>query len=147
MIVYVAGRQQGKTTAIVRWLLEDPQHRCILVGDQERKKHIMRFLYRFAPIRDKKFWEDRIFLAAPIHFQQRGYLAREIGIDDLEYVLGILFRSEVQFVTTTATPLGPGLRDTFEDFGDYIDGEAAWADDTLEIEGRRAIDGGPYYRS
>lgn len=111
MFVYVAGRQQGKTLATVRWLLEKPQHRAILVSNAKRKDHIMRTLQQLGPIRDRSYWSFRIIVVQQLDafrdIDPRG-IAQELAIDDLDEVLKAVFGSRVDFATVNATPLLAG---------------------------------------
>ncbi len=132
MIVFVAGRQQGKTIAVVRWLLEDPQRRALLVATQDRKNEIMRMLYQLAYMRDRRYWEQRIIVGSPDFLE--GYAPVEVGIDDLDTLLEQIFRLRVEFVTINATLIHP---EPYRPEG-FIDGEC-WPEDSKEIEPRPTL--------
>lgn len=113
MIVITGGRQQGKTEAIVRWLHEDPQRRCVLVADLDRKRYILGRLH-VGSLRGFP-WKDHVVVAS--NFMFGGYMrghARpfhfpEVAVDDMEDVFKVVFGATLAFATMTATwiPLGP----------------------------------------
>lgn len=108
MFVMVAGRQQGKTVAVCRWLLEQPMNRAIVVADEGRRKHLLRILRDMAPVDVyNKYWSERVVV---VEYATRGLLrglALQVAIDDLEYVLVKLFNAEVDFATINATLINP----------------------------------------
>jgi len=111
MIVVTGGRRSGKTSAVIRWLLEDPQYRAVAVLNHERRQHLRAMLREVVPhinptnFRILTVQELYGFMVAPN--QQRGDI-HEIAIDDAEEVLKQLFGARVGFMAMTATwiPLG-----------------------------------------
>jgi hypothetical protein len=84
MQIIVSPRQNGKTTKIVKWLLED-QKRVLMVGDEKTKKLIIRHFP------EARMASDRIFTLVDF---ERGTLAvtrfakgTSLGIDDLDLIL------------------------------------------------------------
>jgi len=109
VIVVTGGRQSGKTNAVIRWLLEQPGERAVIVGSFERADYIIKQLRQF----DFRFpWKEHIIIANGdyIFNSQRG-LSRfhHLAIDDAEYVLSRAFGADIDFMTVNATwiPLAP----------------------------------------
>jgi hypothetical protein len=140
MIIYGAGRRQGKSTAIVSWLLEDPEHRTVLVHDYQRVQHLVYMIGKIVGYNlPKKFWEDRIMVIRDLSelARFRGMHHREFAIDDVDEVLRSFLGAPITLMTATATVIKvptPGEQ------GDYIDvdfEEDGW--NKAELGGRRQI--------
>lgn len=140
----VAGRQQGKSVTAVRWLMEQPSERVLLTSTEDRKHHLARIASRLLPAREmshgdfvhaKHFIIDRILVADTYNLAMRG-IAAEIGIDDAEEVLRILFGRPVGFAAFNAT-LVPVVTIPNFNRGDYVDAEQT------PIEAPKAIRGRP----
>lgn len=131
----VAGRGQGKSVTAIRWLLERSDgSRVLLVANADRKHHLSRLALRMLPgSQATKEFIDRyvrphIIIADTYnHTIMRDFAnGREIGIDDAEEVLRILFRGRVELATFNATliPVVGGMTVN----GDFIDGEQTSVD-------------------
>lgn len=136
----VAGRGQGKSFTAIRWLLEQPQDRVLITSDLSRRKHLLHVAERLVTrrMRDKhtfnRYVADRILPVATLterfHLSVRSF-ASEVGIDDAEEVLRILFQARVELATFNATliPVVGGMTVN----GDFIDAEQT------SVEARRSI--------
>jgi hypothetical protein len=113
MFVIISGRQGGKTDTVVRWLIEDPERRIALVASESRKRSLLNRVLLLSPSSiTKSFWQDRIRVASELLGGGSGFRGRgphQIGIDDLEDVLGVLLSfvtgGILELVTMTATPI------------------------------------------
>jgi len=124
MIVVTGGRRSGKTSAVIRWLLEDP-NRGVVVRDHRRRQHFEGMLRESAPHIDPAHFKRNIlttedlyglmFRGGGMHPRSpRGHLPfSELAFDDGEEVLEQLFGARVGFIAMTATwiPLGPSQPD------------------------------------
>lgn len=153
MIVLTGGRQSGKTSALIRWLMESPD-RGILCLDQQRAEHLVRTLQRAYPYIRRNWRENIVTVEGMLHFiRGRGSRLslsgpfREMGIDDAEEVLSKLFGTQVGIAAMTATwiPLSQG-NDTIKAYveeprpiGDEIHYDA---EIVLNTEDRRDMWGG-----
>lgn len=107
MYIVTGGRRSGKTATTIRWLLEDPQNRVVIVINSDRRQEFIRLLKDLIPNHD---WRPHVITAtdAPIQGNMRGH-DRGMGryhhycIDDLDIFLEMLFRSKVEFATANAT--------------------------------------------
>lgn len=132
MFVMVAGRQQGKSFTALRWLLERSDgSRVLLVANQDRRRHLLREVVKLLPPSLPKEFFSRyvaphIIVADGIYFMRDFAHGREIGIDDAEEVLRILFRGRVELATFNATliPVVGGMTVN----GDFIDAEQTSVD-------------------
>ena len=112
MIVVTGGRRSGKTTTVIRWFLEAPGQRAILVVDESRRKHILRSLRESAPHIDPNQF-GKYIITAETYYGQLGHRGHwpwtQIAIDDAEDVLYKLLGANVEFMAMTATwiPIGP----------------------------------------
>jgi hypothetical protein len=109
MIVLTGGRRSGKTAAIIRWLLEDPQRRAVVVTDARMRDHI---LYRLQDTLPSYDWRHQVITANDYARYQRGgghSPYTELAFDDLEKILEIMFGAHAEMATVNATwiPLGP----------------------------------------
>lgn len=144
MFVMVAGRQLGKSVTAARWLLEQPGERALLTSTEDRKHHLIRVATRLLPVREmshrdfadlKHLIMDRVFAASAMSgYVMRG-IAVEIGIDDAEEVLRILFQRPVGFAAFNAT-LVPVVSVPNFNRGDYVDAEQTSIDAPKAILGR-----------
>lgn len=125
MIVYVAGRGQGKTNALVRWFLEQPHERGVIVANKAMRNHFLHMLYRLTGFSRVTFrrYEDNIVTASQLFGRANlRYRFREVGIDDAEQVIKELMGINIDFMAMNATLLD--FRYTRqEEQTDYIDGE------------------------
>lgn len=110
MIVLTGGRQSGKTSAVIRWLMEAPGHRGVLVLNEDRKIHLIRTLQRAYPdLIGRVHWRDYVITVDDVQggfFRGRDHRHGpfvELGIDDAEEVLSRLFGSRVEMAAMTAT--------------------------------------------
>lgn len=139
MFVMVAGRRFGKTWATVRWLLEQPNARIIVTSDENRRQRIVGLLQDMAPVgATRGFWDSRVISAQTGMIGLRGLRAQEIGIDDCEDVLHILFGREVGFATMNAS-LIPLYRPEH-----YMEGESR-EQPRDKTEGREQLEQQPRY--
>lgn len=140
MIIYGAGRRMGKSTAIVSWLLEDPEHRIILVHQQQRKLHLISMIGKMINYSvPRKFWEARVVVSNDwAHLSRRMHERHNaIAIDDAEEVLRTLLGSPVELMTCTATVIKVPTPGEQKDYIDVDFTEDGWA--KQEITPRRQI--------
>jgi hypothetical protein len=115
VIVLTGGRASGKTSALIRWVMENPSERGILCLDEQRARHIIHMFERVYPNFTWE-WKHNVVTVQYMLYSTRGrgnHLSlqgpfREIGIDDAEEVLSRLFGSRVGMAVMNATwiPLG-----------------------------------------
>ena len=116
MFVMVAGRAQGKSVTALRWLLEQPGHRMLIVANVDRKHHLshqaLRMVLDTIPAKEfvDRYIRPNIVIAERLERIQLIGRGREIGIDDAEEVLRIMFGGRVEFATFNAT-LVPAFHD------------------------------------
>jgi hypothetical protein len=102
----IRGRQGGKTTELLTWLLDHPD-RCVLVLDEQRRRSLVRMLGQMerAKVSDAK----RILTLTDISYNGlRGSTATDIGIDDLDAILPILlgpWHKTIGMVTATGVSI------------------------------------------
>jgi hypothetical protein len=153
MFAFIAGRRSGKTAQVARWFWESPQERGILVADQKHKQNMQRELSRMTPAtldeyHYKHFVKDSVIIAE--HYDQfRGrFPFRQIGIDDLDAVLGRLFGQygQVEIVTATATLIAPAMpfHQAAANGGDVVDGDVV-EDNDRAVEGYKALPTSPHF--
>jgi len=147
MFAFISGRRSGKTWQVAKWFWENPSERGILVADEKHKREMLRALQYTMPATLDEYHTNHFYrssiLVAGEHQGYRGrYPFREIGIDDLDRVLGRMFGQygQVEMVTATATLVSPPpflhTRNLFNDDKDTVDGDIV---DSYEVEGRRAL--------
>lgn len=111
MFVIVAGRGQGKTSALAEWFFENPGYRGIIVANESIRRNTVRELARKAVElnmqRIDAKWLTTYVVAASNGFSTkawlRGHQVREWAIDDTDQVLQVLFGVPIEYVTMTAT--------------------------------------------
>lgn len=115
MFVMVAGRAQGKSVTALRWLLEQPGHRMLIVANADRKHHLLRTASQMIPNSIpaeeflKRYVSPNIVIADRIERIQYIARGREIGIDDAEEVLKIMLGGRVEFAAFNATLVPTGF--------------------------------------
>lgn len=110
MILYVSGRQLGKTTQVVRWWLVDPGQRVIYCPNMERAKHVQRTA--LALVGDR--WTAGQKRLIPMNIRvfpynsdaRHGVVAENYAIDDLEEVLSNFLGFIPDFITATGQIFG-----------------------------------------
>lgn len=112
MIVVTGGRRSGKTSAVIRWLLERPGQRGVIVVDRSRARFFMDAIREAAPHLDPEHFRGMIVTAEKFYGPvSRGthWPFTEVAIDDAEDVLRVMLGSIVGFMAMTATwiPLAP----------------------------------------
>lgn len=130
MFVLAAGRQQGKTQAIVDWYLEHPNRRVIFVANARRKEELVDRIGQTCHyvLRKGDVYRQVVVLGPrhsllPINLDRGQGL--ECAIDDVEEVLSNFIGSRLEFMTTNATLVGPPRTRT----GNYVEGEVVeWPD-------------------
>lgn len=140
MFVMVAGRGQGKSVTAVRWLLEQPGDRMLLTSSGHRRQHLMRVVQTaMSGTGSRSLYEHIATRIAVVGERERYLHAREIGIDDAEEVLRLLFGAEISFMTVNGT-----LVPTFHDAASsrFMDGEFTEAE-FKALKERKAIQDGP----
>lgn len=126
----VAGRGQGKTQAIVNWLLEQPGERAVVVADGQRGQQIRNrlldalYAHRMDTPRQLQLI-DNMVVTIDYVLRSHGPLYaryRQIAIDDAEFVLSKMFGGQVELVTMNATlmPMAPQVHWKGRD---YVDGD------------------------
>lgn len=112
----------------LRWLLEQPGHRILIVANTDRKHYLLHAATRLLPGGHdpanfiKRHIEPQIVVVHELDRVHRAFgRANEVGIDDAEEVLSILFNARVEFVTLNATLIPVVSSSTIN--GDYIDAE------------------------
>lgn len=144
MFVFISGRRSGKTWQVARWFWEDPERRTILVADAKHKREVVRALQYTMPntidsSRLDHFWRSSVIIVGSIE-RMRGFgHYRQIGIDDLDRVLGNLFGpyGAVDMVTATATLVSPP---PFIPRDNTVNGEVV-DDNGHEINSWRSVEG------
>lgn len=129
VIVLTGGRASGKTSAMIRWVMENPQERGILCLDRRRAEHIVSMMHRAYP--DFQWeWKNNVIT---VEYMERRFSRgvgrgeygpfREIGIDDAEEVLSRLFGSRVEMAAMNATwiPLDQRLSDNNDRVVAYVE--------------------------
>ncbi len=121
MIVIVGGRQSGKSEAVLRWLMEHPGQRGVVVLDIDRKRHLLHRLHDHMPSFP---WAQHIITVGDAmnargyggHFGQAPGPWPEMAIDDAEDVMSRLFGARVEFAAMNGTyiPLGPVPQNTIK---------------------------------
>lgn len=113
MIVLTGGRASGKTTALIRWVLERPDARCIFVLNAERQRYLIDRLLDAFPHWNYKDWQQHVLI---YHNYFGGVISRgiivpypEVAFDDLDEILATMLRARVEIATLNATwiPLAP----------------------------------------
>lgn len=125
MIVYVAGRMQGKTNALVRWFLEQPQGRGVVVANKSMRNHFLHTLYRISGFSRVTFrrYEDNVIVASELFGRANlRHRFREIGMDDAEQVIQTLMGINIDFMAMNATLLDFRYTSSKEQ-DNYVDGE------------------------
>lgn len=136
MIIFAAGRRMGKTTAVVSWLLEDPQHREVLVASQDRKRHLLQMIGRaIGYSMPRSFWENKILVASDWdrvrqHIRYGG--ASAVAIDDAEHVLASIMGAPVEFMAASATVIRATMPEKEYVDGDIVEEEDGWERAELE---------------
>ncbi len=104
MKLIIGGRQTGKTTELVNWWKELPEDRAIIVAGKQRADWILADialddepLARFAAKR-------RIFSASNVPRDLLGWDIREIAVDEIDTVLGMLLGTTASLTVGTITP-------------------------------------------
>jgi hypothetical protein len=114
MIVVTGGRASGKTSAVIRWLLENIQHRAIIVADRREAEHVLYMIRDAAKI--KYDFRPHVIAAQDLQIggYHRGQSMRalhfpEVAIDDATRVFKVLFGVDLDFMSVNATwiPLAP----------------------------------------
>lgn len=111
MIILAGGRQSGKTTSCIKWMLEQPGQRHLLVANEERRRDVVRQLQQCLP----QFQDWQAYVSVPRNLSEmsRGrnlVWGSELGIDDLELVLQVIFTPRVELATVNATEIPIGRR-------------------------------------
>jgi len=111
VLVVVAGRQEGRSTAAVRWLLQD-ENRILITRDQNTKQHLLQLVLKWSsePARDSiPYYARRIVtLQDTRRGALRGLSISEIGVDDAELIFAMLLDvSKVAFVTIEGKAVRP----------------------------------------
>lgn len=104
MIVYVTGRQMGKTEAVIRWFLENPMARVIIVVNQHRKMELLSRLKEKLSLDSVEVFQDRIIVpreAGPMPWIG----SAQVAIDNAEEVFQRLLGKEIDFITVNGTEL------------------------------------------
>lgn len=114
MLAVHSGRRGGKTYELVRWFKEDEEGRQIVVHTVQFAKHL-REMY---DIKEKSM----IHPQKVVSYQQvmqgcnRGMPQRQMGIDNVEFLLGDILGQAVDIMTFTGAAMNPvtlrSLRDS-----------------------------------
>lgn len=97
LVIRTMARGTGKTEKIIKWILEDPDNRCVLCASHAALQHYVDFLVKAGLPHLQAERCTRIITAkAPMGFM------REYAIDDIERFLADLVGSEPSFITTSA---------------------------------------------
>lgn len=106
MILHVGGRQVGKTTRLVHWLVEGRAitkgvgwTRVIFVSSAaERERIINMLLAEYGAIVD---WSALVRSPGPNSLQGINMQATEIGIDEVQWFLSSMFNAQIGYLTIT----------------------------------------------
>lgn len=102
-------RASGKTTQLLRWWVEDPMHRQIVVGSASRRSMILGLLVAdYGHVFQRPFLEKAVINASGVspttRLRAQGVT---LAIDELDDVLHALFGRPVEIVTLTAEDVPP----------------------------------------
>lgn len=99
LVIWTMERGDGKTTKIIRWILEDPDNRCVVVTNaREEARYLNLLMFEGLP-RGRAAPCVRIYKGGLVGSD---HLAREYAIDDIERFLAILLGSAPSLITTSA---------------------------------------------
>lgn len=91
-------RGKGKTTTLIRWMLEDPHNRAIVVADHGQAEFAKRLLVKESGSNEHA---GQIFSMAQSRYRLRGSAVRELAIDEALNVPKRLHGIPVAVVTMT----------------------------------------------
>jgi hypothetical protein len=108
MKIFVAGRQEGKSTVAVEWLLQD-ERRVLITNDMRSKQHLLgivqRLRYKERPSILLTYYTQRIATIGMVrdHEAFRGLDISEVGVDDADVILPRLLgiAQNISFATVT----------------------------------------------
>ncbi len=98
MRIYEAGPGRGKTTQILRWF-QERSDRVILVATMRERDRLLDML----PRQHRKEYELRI-VPMRDRVKLKGMEEVQIGIDNLDWVIGQLLGVDVKYATITRDP-------------------------------------------
>lgn len=103
MKIILGGRQTGKTTELVTWWKERPGQRAIVVAGKQRADWIIREIFEHDEAL-AHFAAKRVFSASNVPRDMMGWDIREIAVDEIDTVLGILLGSTANIAVGTMSP-------------------------------------------
>jgi len=109
MILYITGRQMGKSTEVLRWWLADPEKRVIYTADLTRANYLhdkLKKMVKGRPAFTPELLRRAIAYFPTQHPQVMRGDPREIAIDDVEDLLAKLFGKRPTFLTATGQVFG-----------------------------------------
>lgn len=93
MLIVVGDRQTGRSTAAVKWLLQD-ELRILVTCDWKTKQHLWGLAIEFSnerPSTALMYYEDRIVTVQEVCDNAlRGRSVSEVGVDDADVILAML---------------------------------------------------------
>jgi hypothetical protein len=99
----IGGRQTGKTTELINWWKELPAYRAIIVAGKQRADWILADIaLDDEPLAN--YAAKRIFSASNVPRDLLGWDIREIAVDEIDTVLGMLIGSTASLTVGTITP-------------------------------------------
>jgi len=112
VIIVAGGRRTGKTEAILRWIAESPEMRCVIVKDNDRAAYIidrLRSYIKDYPWRQHVITAGQIAIGGYTRGRNPAFHFPEVAIDDAEEVFSVMFGVTLEFMSMNATyiPLGP----------------------------------------
>jgi hypothetical protein len=108
----ITGRRQGKTHKVVKWWLEDPEHRVVVTAARGHVNHFIRevekelirsnmpaeFIRRYMELARHQI----VYFTSPDQFRGMPY---EFAVEDMDHLLARIFGRSPSLVTMTATDL------------------------------------------
>ena len=92
MKLYITGRCGGKTTHMIKWLLEDKNRIVLTFNECEAKRIVHHF--KLSPDDAKRVISAQQYLLEPIHHQN-------VGVDNADIVLESILRNRVELISVT----------------------------------------------
>lgn len=98
MRIYEAGQGRGKTTQLLRWF-QERSDRVILVATMKEKARLLEIL----PSTKHNEYESRI-IPMRDRVELKAMAEVQVGVDDLDWVIGQLLGVDVKYATITRDP-------------------------------------------
>jgi hypothetical protein len=112
VLVVVAGRREGRSTAAIKWLMKDEQ-RVLITLDPKSKQILLDLAIKHSTERPHQvvtYYGRRIVTLQELHGSDalRGMSVSEVGVDDAEVLFAMLLKlPRVTFATIAGTAISP----------------------------------------